>query len=575
MEGEITAPPGADGPVWKWMALEGGILYGLVGEKEFFDPGHQKADSPPGWPWKGMSPGYDLTVYPWGFGRTFFAVDPQTKRVRWVHQETEKIDSRGVCMKAGRIYCYSEQKFLACLDAASGKPLWRAADEPLLRAIGPTGRAQSWNTGMSTFIYLMCSDQAVYFLGPQRPRLVAVSAADGRLLWQYPVGNFRGVLRERRALRAGRASRQRRQPAARSAQRPDAGHIGLPPRQLHAGTGTADGIFCRAENEWGTGVLRTADQQFRRLPSMRPPCHDGVIDDRGPGTLGHLDLRLQCLDDRKHHAWPRPATSIFNSRPRKPIAWKRRRIGAAGVAAGQTSRCGRCLRLIPLRAPTGRSDWPTFRADNVRSAAVPLPIGPKAALAWTYTPPAAVDPAAPIVADETVFSSGADGVIRALATSNGELKWSAYTGGPILFPPVAYRKRLYAGSGDGWVYCFDADSGRPCWRFRAAPVERKIPVYGKLCSTWPVGSGVLADQGVVYAAAGMASYDGTHVYALDAETGKYPLAEQHFRPPGRCRQPSRRKRARALAAARREALSGRRQRRFSGRVRHARRPLPE
>jgi len=38
-------------------------------------------------------------------------------------------------------------------------------------------------------------------------------------------------------------------------------------------------------------------------------------------------------------------------------------------------------------------------------------------------------------------------------------------------------------------------------------------------STWPVAGGVVAERGVVYAAAGIAHYDGTHVYALDAVNG--------------------------------------------------------
>ncbi|RPJ19670.1 MAG: hypothetical protein EHM35_20385, partial [Planctomycetaceae bacterium] len=50
--------------------------------------------------------------------------------------------------------------------------------------------------------------------------------------------------------------------------------------------------------------------------------------------------------------------------------------------------------------------------------------------------------------------------------------------------------------------------------------ERVIPVYGTLMSTWPVAGGVLVDNGVLYTAAGIANYDGTYLYALDARTGQ-------------------------------------------------------
>ena len=39
-------------------------------------------------------------------------------------------------------------------------------------------------------------------------------------------------------------------------------------------------------------------------------------------------------------------------------------------------------------------------------------------------------------------------------------------------------------------------------------------------STWPAASGVLVDNGIAYVAAGIANYDGTYVYALNAKTGK-------------------------------------------------------
>jgi outer membrane protein assembly factor BamB len=76
------------------------------------------------------------------------------------------------------------------------------------------------------------------------------------------------------------------------------------------------------------------------------------------------------------------------------------------------------------------------------------------------------------------------------------------------------------GSADGCVYAFEAASGRQLWRFRVGPAPRRIPVYGKLISTWPVAGGVVVEDGIVYAAAGIAHYDGTHVVALDAITGE-------------------------------------------------------
>jgi outer membrane protein assembly factor BamB len=164
-------------------------------------------------------------------------------------------------------------------------------------------------------------------------------------------------------------------------------------------------------------------------------------------------------------------------------------------------------------------DWPTYRADNERSGATDVELPCDVRLAWKHRPPAPMDPAAPVAAGGLVFLSGSDGAVRALDLRDGRLCWTAYTGGPVIYPPALEDGRLFVGSGDGWLYAFEAASGLLLWRFRCAPVERKIHCYGRLTSTWPVASGVLVDRGAVYAAAGIANYDGTHVYALDAATG--------------------------------------------------------
>jgi outer membrane protein assembly factor BamB len=186
---------------------------------------------------------------------------------------------------------------------------------------------------------------------------------------------------------------------------------------------------------------------------------------------------------------------------------------------------GRRLEVASTWPPTSpweidAADWPTLRANNSRTAVATASIPDTAELAWTFQPRGATAATAPTAAGDWIFVGGQDGAVRALNARTGQLGWTAYTGGPIHYPPTIWQGRAFVGSGDGWIYCLDASSGRRQWRFRAAPAERVIPVYGSLMSTWPVASGVLVEDGVAYAAAGIANHDGTHVFALDAETGQ-------------------------------------------------------
>jgi outer membrane protein assembly factor BamB len=173
-------------------------------------------------------------------------------------------------------------------------------------------------------------------------------------------------------------------------------------------------------------------------------------------------------------------------------------------------------------------DWPTYRKDNGRSVRIVDNAPTAVKLMWTWTPKAPTLPTAPIIVEKRVYLGAQDGVVRALSLDKGDLEWSAYTGGPIKYPPtfsVDSRRdfpyeRLHVGSADGYIYCLQAFDGRTSWRFRAAPTERVIPVYGTLSSTWPLGGGVLVHDNVVYGAAGISNHDGTHVFALDGGTGK-------------------------------------------------------
>jgi outer membrane protein assembly factor BamB len=76
------------------------------------------------------------------------------------------------------------------------------------------------------------------------------------------------------------------------------------------------------------------------------------------------------------------------------------------------------------------------------------------------------------------------------------------------------------GSADGRVYAFEATTGRRLWSYRVAPEDRRISIFGKLVSRWPVAGGVVVEGDRVYAAAGLTHYDGTYVVALDAFSGR-------------------------------------------------------
>jgi outer membrane protein assembly factor BamB len=169
--------------------------------------------------------------------------------------------------------------------------------------------------------------------------------------------------------------------------------------------------------------------------------------------------------------------------------------------------------------PQSLADWPTYRADNARSARTQAAVAERVGLLWEFAGGGS-EPTAPVAAGGLVFYGGLDGIVRGLDADSGKVRWTAYTGGAVRYPPTIADGRALVGSGDGWVYALEAATGRLLWRFRAAPAERRIPVYGALLSTWPVAGGVLVDQGTAYFAAGINDFDGTHLYALDAASGK-------------------------------------------------------
>ncbi|MHC4540937.1 MAG: outer membrane protein assembly factor BamB family protein, partial [Planctomycetota bacterium] len=422
------------------------------------------------------------------------AIDPATKKILWHHSEEDYLDSRGVCMKDGRIYAYSPRKFLACLDTEKRGIVWKNSDIDLLNAIGPDGRAQHYVTGYSTTTFIKCNDEYILFAGPQRSRLVVASANDGRLLWQKEGGNLQLVLHEDGFYAAGPAAS-----GAKYAYQNGEVLARLPNRRACTrATGSIDSIFFRTPG--GTVRVETASNTAEHIAPMRPPCQDGVI--ISDGQLYWGPWMCGCQLSLYGHISLGPAGD-FDFGP--ALDSSRLETGAGDITS-----------VADFRIREG--DWPTYMGNNGRIPQTNVSIPEDVETRWTVNATTAM-PTAPVIAGGVVFIGDRTGVVQAIDI-DGQQKWKVHTGGAVYFPPAVARGRVYAGSADGWVYAFEAAAGRRLWRFRVGPANRRIPVYGKLISTWPVAGGVLVHKGVVYAAAGIAHYDGTYVVALDAVTGE-------------------------------------------------------
>jgi len=523
---EIAVPAElAGGTFWKWMALQDGVLYALVGKQEATDPVKRWRRTAHGWPWGAISDGYNLKDPPawdarkwkrtesfdpkdhvWGFSKTLLAIDPKTKKTLWRHQERRHpIDSRSLCVKNSRIYFCHFSKYLVALDAKTGKEIWRKTpenDPKLFKAIGPYCPYEAWSTGWRTTFYLRCSDKALYFAGPQVFDVTGVSTKDGRHLWTYKAERNPHVLIRNEGLYIVGAQNLKGDTHRLD---PLTGKVlasyDIARRACVPVTGSADSLLFRSHGD-GTERLDPVSGKRQWISPMRPSCFIGTVI-----CGGHLywtpwvcDCNLQMFGT----ICCGPAGSF--------------KFDQAAVESERLESADNAMTIAPFQhAP---ADWPTYRANNTRTAETQAAIPDRVKRLWTFTPGAAFETTAPVAAGGLVFVSGSDGIVRALDAASGTARWTAYTGGAVRYPPAVAGGRALVGSGDGHVYAFEAATGRLLWRFRAAPAQRSIPVYDQLLSTWPVASGVVLDGGVAYCAAGINNYDGTHVYALDAATGK-------------------------------------------------------
>lgn len=489
--------PGVDAE-WKWMALKDGVLYVMAGPP---DPPAEtvKGDRAlGGWSWADLSKLYYEKRVPNGLGNVIAAYELADKNVLWKHTEEAPIDSRGMAIRDERLFLYCPDKHLRALSTASGSIAWSNDDPETLRLIEEPGKGLTSTPGWRTQTLVVATPKALIIQGQTHMNVIGVSTESGRLLWKRTkvTNNPNAIFVDDQVIVG--VGKNGSHVVINPLNGETVEDLGFSKRACTRLTASSDSFFCRGE-----GMIRF-DRDNKKLlidGAARPACNDGVIPANGLLYLGpwSCDCNLSLIG-----AMARCSAGDH-------------RFDPVATAAERLEKAPNADRVQPLDA-TGR-DWPTYRANNQRSAATPVRVPGGAARRWHHQPRRPFTPTEATAAGGLIFFGGDDGKARALAADTGELRWTFPTAGIVKYPPTIWEGRALFGSGDGHVYCVEAASGRLLWRFRAAPSERHIMVYGAMSSTWPVNTGVLVREGTAYFAAGIVDHDGTYVYALDAKTG--------------------------------------------------------
>jgi len=169
----------------------------------------------------------------------------------------------------------------------------------------------------------------------------------------------------------------------------------------------------------------------------------------------------------------------------------------------------------------GPDDWPTFRGNVQRSGSSERGLVGNLDESWNSDLGGRLS-ALTVVQDKVYVAQVDQHTLHALSSSTGEKQWKFTAGARIDSPPTYWKGRVVFGSADGSVYCLRAKDGVLIWKFRAAPVDRRLMAFEQIESVWPVHGTVLVEDGIASFIAGRSTFldHGLRYLQLDVKTGR-------------------------------------------------------
>lgn len=443
--------------------------------------------------------------------KAFWLVDASSGDVKWKrnlqirkYRENIRIGDGQVFLVAKDLSKKDTELRTISLDFATGRDRWRTKNY---------GYLCSYHDGLLTCgatARKAGSDQVL-------ADLHVLSAKDGSLRWsyQYPLIGHGGGPLNNNLFSGGLIWVHRDDPLSWQGHDPATGEVkkvfkysGYPGGRLRHGC-YKDRASANYLLSITSSLVDWKNLKHAGVPAIRGTCHIGFMP--ANGLLYTAPQACMCYPHLKGYVAVSPAEPVAD----KPELAERFIKGPAfGKVTHSTPHSA-----LPIPQS---SDWPMYRKNALRCGATADSVSTDLRMIWEtdlgsgpLTPPTVAGGIAFVAVPGTHQ-------VAALDSTGGKKRWTFQAGAPVDTPPTVYKGLCLFGSRDGWLYCLRAKDGTLVWRFRAAPVERRIAAFGGIESPWPLSGSVLVVNDIAYAAAGRHSYmdGGIFLYAIEPSSGK-------------------------------------------------------